>query len=123
MVFLALVLVTLAVMARRPGAHAAVKRLGLLLALVVAQAGVGYYQYFNDVPRGLVGVHVAGATAVFAATMAVLLAMYEPVRRRPGVDGDEGAFNSRAAGADKEPWSVPPPAPVASSRASSPPAP
>jgi cytochrome c oxidase assembly protein subunit 15 len=126
MVFLALVLVTLAVMARRPGAHTVVKRLGLLLALVVAQAGIGYYQYFNGVPRVLVGFHVAGATAVFAATTAVLLAMYEPVRRRPGVDGkpdaDGGAFNSGAAGADKEPWSVPPPAPVGSSRASSPPA-
>jgi cytochrome c oxidase assembly protein subunit 15 len=120
MVFLALVLVTLAVMARRPGAHRPVKRLGILLGLVVAQAGLGYYQYFNGVPRVLVGFHVAGATAVFAATMGVLLAMYAPVRRRPGLTGAEGAFNSEVPEADKGPWSVAPAAPVVSSRASPP---
>jgi cytochrome c oxidase assembly protein subunit 15 len=121
MVFLALVLVALFVLARRPGAHRPVQRIGLLLGLVVAQAGLGYYQYFNGVPRVLVGFHVAGATAVFAATMAVLLAMYEPVRRRPGLPGAEAAFNSEAPEADKGPWSVAPTAPVASSRAWPPP--
>jgi cytochrome c oxidase assembly protein subunit 15 len=117
MVFLALVLVTLFVMSRRPGAHRPVQRLGILLGLVVAQAGLGYYQYFNGVPRVLVGFHVAGATAVFAAAMAVLLAMYEPVRRRPGLPEETGAFNSEAPEADKGPWPVAPTAPVASSRA------
>lgn len=120
MVFLALVLVTLVVMARRPGAPTAVKRLGLLLALIVAQGGLGYYQYFNGVPRVLVGFHVAGATAVFAAAVAVLLAMYEPVRRRPGVDEPDHAFNSEAPNADKGAWPVTPVAPAVSSRVSPP---
>jgi cytochrome c oxidase assembly protein subunit 15 len=44
-----------------------------LLVVVVAQAGVGYVQYFNNVPAGLVMVHVAGATAVYALAVGVLL--------------------------------------------------
>ena len=51
----------------------------------MAQAGLGYTQYFNGVPPVLVGFHVAGATAVFSATIAVLLGMYEAVPRRRGL--------------------------------------
>ena len=61
------------------------QRVGLLLILLVAQAALGYTQYFNGVPPILVGFHVAGATAVFSATLAVLLSMYEPVPRRRGI--------------------------------------
>jgi cytochrome c oxidase assembly protein subunit 15 len=85
MVFLGLTLVTLWVVSRQPGTRRLMQRLGLLLVLVVAQGALGYTQYFNGVPALLVGIHVAGATAVFSATLAVLLAMYEPVRRRGGV--------------------------------------
>jgi cytochrome c oxidase assembly protein subunit 15 len=59
----------------------------VLLGLVVAQGALGYYQYFNGVPRLLVGFHVAGATAVFSATVVVLVSMYEPTRARPGLGG------------------------------------
>ncbi len=48
-------------------------------SLIVAQGALGYTQYFNGVPPLLVGFHVAGATAVFSATLAVLLSMYEAV--------------------------------------------
>ena len=85
MVFLALTLVTLWVVSRDPGARRVMQRVGLLLILLVAQAALGYTQYFNGVPPLLVGFHVAGATAVFSATLAVLLSMYEPVPRRPGI--------------------------------------
>jgi cytochrome c oxidase assembly protein subunit 15 len=51
---------------------------GLLLGLLVAQAAVGYLQYFNDLPALLVGVHVAGATAVFSAAVGVLLGCRTP---------------------------------------------
>jgi cytochrome c oxidase assembly protein subunit 15 len=44
----------------------------------VAQAGVGYLQYFNGLPAILVGIHVAGATAVFAASVGVLLGCRTP---------------------------------------------
>ena len=36
-----------------------------LLGIVVAQAGVGYWQYFTGSPAGLVAVHVALATTAF----------------------------------------------------------
>jgi cytochrome c oxidase assembly protein subunit 15 len=57
-------------------------RLGVLLVVLVAQAGVGYAQYFNDIPALLVGIHVAGATALWAATVWFALGVTE----RPPVD-------------------------------------
>ena len=47
----------------------AVRRGDLLLAALVAQAAVGYTQYFTGVPALLVGVHIAGATAVWVAVL------------------------------------------------------
>lgn len=57
----------------RPGADAAGstaaplarRDLSTLLTVLVAQAGVGYVQYFSDVPPLLVGIHVAGATTLW----------------------------------------------------------
>jgi heme a synthase len=56
----------------------------LLLVVVVAQAGIGYWQYFTDIPALLVGVHVAGATAVFSATLWLCLSLSE--RDAPAVE-------------------------------------
>ena len=69
MLFLALVLVTLWLIRRdrAPGERA--DRLTVLLVVLVAQAGVGYAQYFSDIPPLLVGIHIAGATAVWSATL------------------------------------------------------
>ena len=53
------------------------QRVTVLLVLLVAQGAIGYVQYFNDIPAFLVGVHVAGATAVWSATLMLLLGMYE----------------------------------------------
>lgn len=44
----------------------------------VLQAVVGYVQYFNDVPALLVGVHIAGATAVMIVTTQVVLDATRP---------------------------------------------
>jgi heme a synthase len=55
-------------------------RLGVLLALVCAQAGVGTAQYFTGVPAALVAVHVAGAAACTAATAALWASMRERQR-------------------------------------------
>jgi cytochrome c oxidase assembly protein subunit 15 len=52
-------------------------RLGVLIALVVAQGVVGTVQYFTGVPAALVAVHVAGAAAVTAATSALWASMRE----------------------------------------------
>ncbi|WP_310786771.1 COX15/CtaA family protein [Mycobacterium sp. Z3061] len=62
-----------AVQAGRP----VMRRLGVLVALVVAQAGVGTAQYYTGVPAVLVALHVAGAAACTAATAALWASMRE----------------------------------------------
>ncbi|BBX38774.1 COX15/CtaA family protein [Mycobacterium simiae] len=69
----------LAVGAARP----IVVRLGVLLALVCAQAAVGTTQYFTGVPAALVAVHVAGAAACTAATAALWASMRERTKAQP----------------------------------------
>jgi cytochrome c oxidase assembly protein subunit 15 len=83
MVFLALVLVTLALAYRTRAPHAVLQRLSVLVAVLVAQAGVGYAQYFTGIPALLVGIHVAGATALWAATVWFALGVTE---RRAGAE-------------------------------------
>jgi cytochrome c oxidase assembly protein subunit 15 len=52
----------------RSRAHPAVlRRAEVLLCALVAQAAVGYTQYFTGDPVALVGVHIAGATTVVVA--------------------------------------------------------
>jgi cytochrome c oxidase assembly protein subunit 15 len=55
-------------------AAAALRRAGwLLLAVELGQGVIGYTQYFLNVPRGLVIVHMLGACLVWLATLNVLL--------------------------------------------------
>ena len=58
-------------------------RLGVLLALVCAQAAVGTTQYFSGVPAALVAVHVAGAAGCTAATAALWASMRERTKTEP----------------------------------------
>jgi cytochrome c oxidase assembly protein subunit 15 len=46
---------------------------------LVAQAVIGYVQYFNGVPALLVGFHVTGAVIVFSLATTIQLEMYERV--------------------------------------------
>jgi heme a synthase len=69
----------LAVHATRP----ILLRLGVLLALVCAQAVVGTAQYFTGVPAALVALHVAGAAACTAATAALWASMRERAQPQP----------------------------------------
>jgi heme a synthase len=78
MIFLGTVVVLLAVLVRTRASQLLYRRVGLLLVLLVAQAAVGYLQYFNGLPAYLVAIHVAGATAVFAAAIGVLLGCRTP---------------------------------------------
>jgi heme a synthase len=55
-----------------------VSRLRQLLVVLVAQAGIGYWQYFTDVPAVLVGFHVFGAALVWIAVLRVWLSLSEP---------------------------------------------
>ncbi|HET7487679.1 MAG TPA: COX15/CtaA family protein [Acidimicrobiales bacterium] len=75
---LSLAVTTLAVL-WRSGAPAGVFRRGsALLAVMVAQAAVGYTQYFTGVPVLLVGVHIAGAATVWSAALWFQLGMRRP---------------------------------------------
>ncbi|MDP9071221.1 MAG: COX15/CtaA family protein [Actinomycetota bacterium] len=68
-VLLAMVVTTI-VLVRRTAAPAPVRRRGLVvLAVLLAQAAVGYVQYFTGVPVVLVAVHIAGAAAAWAAVV------------------------------------------------------
>ncbi len=73
MVFLASVLALLVILGRTRADARLYRRVTILLGVLLVQGAIGYVQYFNDVPPLLVGLHVAGATAVFAAAMGVLL--------------------------------------------------
>ncbi len=53
--------------------------------VALLQAAVGYTQYFNDVPPLLVGIHVAGATLLWAMTVQLVLT----VRRVAPEQGEE----------------------------------
>jgi cytochrome c oxidase assembly protein subunit 15 len=78
-VLLALVLALLRVL-WRGGAPAVVHDAARVLLLVlVAQAAVGYTQWFTGVPALLVGVHVLGAVAVWVAVVRTVLAVRGPV--------------------------------------------
>jgi cytochrome c oxidase assembly protein subunit 15 len=66
--FLGLVLYTVAGLVRSGASPVLLRRAEVLLAVLVAQAVGGYVQYFTGVPAVLVGIHIAGASAVWVAT-------------------------------------------------------
>lgn len=73
-------LVALLFLLRRDDAAPRVERAAnTLLVVALAQAAIGYVQYFNDVPVLLVGLHLAGATALFVAVTHLVLSRSEPV--------------------------------------------
>lgn len=55
---------------------AILKRGEILLVVLVAQAAVGYAQYFTGVPIGLVAIHLAGAVCVWVAVLAFELGLH-----------------------------------------------
>lgn len=76
--FLGLLLAVLG-RAGREGAPALLQeRARTVLVVACAQAGVGWVQWFADVPPLLVGVHILGATLVWAATCRLALLVLSP---------------------------------------------
>ncbi len=58
--------------------------------VAVVQGGIGYVQYFNDVPAVLVAAHVAGATALWVVTVQFVQAALEPLAQgEPNVHATE----------------------------------
>jgi cytochrome c oxidase assembly protein subunit 15 len=63
----------------RGGAPAeVVRRAEVMLVAMVAQAAVGYTQYFNGDPVGVVALHVAGASVLVVATLRFYLGLTAP---------------------------------------------
>lgn len=82
---------------RRDGADQRIlRRSEIVLAVLVAQAALGYVQYFTGVPALLVAFHVAGAAAVWIAVLRLHLSFSVPAAR-PETDEE---------GDSVEPWTV-----------------
>jgi cytochrome c oxidase assembly protein subunit 15 len=77
LVFLAAVLAMLWLTRRDRAPRRVQTCVTVLLVVVVAQAAIGYWQYFTDIPALLVGIHVAGAATVFSATLWLYLSLSE----------------------------------------------
>jgi cytochrome c oxidase assembly protein subunit 15 len=59
--------------------HAVQRRAQLLLGTLVAQAALGYTQFFTGLPWGLVALHMLGAMLIWLATLSVLLSTRRPL--------------------------------------------
>jgi cytochrome c oxidase assembly protein subunit 15 len=81
LLFLAMTVVCLTRLVRARVAPEVVRRAEVLLVVLVAQAAVGYVQYFTRLPVLLVGIHIAGATAVWIAVLRLALAAVAPARQ------------------------------------------
>jgi cytochrome c oxidase assembly protein subunit 15 len=69
-IVLILIIITLAVLVSKLGASRSIKiRLLAVAVVVLLQGTIGYVQYFRGIPELLVGFHIAGATAVWAAVV------------------------------------------------------
>jgi heme a synthase len=79
-VFLVVTLVLLWSLARAGAPRAVMRRAQILLAAVIAQAAVGYTQYFNGDPVGVVAVHVAGASLLVIAALRFHLGLWARVQ-------------------------------------------
>ena len=68
-ILLLLVLYTVWGMRRTQAPPALLRRAEVLVGVLVAQTAVGYAQYFTGIPPLLVGIHIAGAAAVWVAVV------------------------------------------------------
>lgn len=66
------VLVLVVARARRSGDQGLLDAVHLVLGATLVQAGIGYLQYFTDVPVVLVAVHIAGATFFWCTVVALV---------------------------------------------------
>jgi cytochrome c oxidase assembly protein subunit 15 len=80
-VFVALTLVLIRRLRKTKAAPPVPRRARELLAVLVAQAAVGYTQYFTGVPALLVAVHILGAVAVWIATLRLVLSFRTRIAR------------------------------------------
>jgi cytochrome c oxidase assembly protein subunit 15 len=99
LVFLAIILLTLWMLRRARAPIDVLQRLGMLLVVTVAQAAIGYAQYLTGIPALLVGFHLAGATAVWAAVVWFYLGLFRrdaPITSPGGPTADPRQALARA---------------------------
>ena len=72
-----------------------------LLGIVLAQAAIGFTQYFLGVPVGLVGLHVAGATLLWIFSLRLMLRLSPPRAATVSVPGPTA--QTGRAGRQREP--------------------
>ncbi|HEX6165872.1 MAG TPA: COX15/CtaA family protein [Acidimicrobiales bacterium] len=101
-VFLALTVAVVRMAHRGEASPAVQQRSHELLVVLVAQAAVGYWQYFTGVPALLVAFHVLGALLVWVAVLRLWLALRpvtatEPAARPAGVTAGTGPGTAAAA--------------------------
>ena len=74
------------------------RSLSTWMFVAVVQGGIGYLQYFNDIPAALVATHVAGATALWVVTVQLIQSALEPIAVHvPAVRTAETLSESRIA--------------------------
>lgn len=78
-VFLLAVVFVLVEVTRGGASREVLGRGQALVALIVAQGGLGYLQYFTGVPEILVGGHVLGSVLVWVAALRFHLGLTEPI--------------------------------------------
>ncbi|EIV90926.1 uncharacterized protein required for cytochrome oxidase assembly [Frankia sp. QA3] len=102
---------------RVTAAPAAARRESLVLvAVVVAQAGLGFAQYFLGIPSVLVALHMTGATVMWVVALRLWLAMVT----RPALTADAATAATTAAPATPIPGTETPAAGVPTSDAPAP---
>jgi cytochrome c oxidase assembly protein subunit 15 len=69
------------------------------LFIAIVQGGIGYAQYFTGVPELLVGLHIAGATALWVATVRLTLAGIDLLDRNQGPSRTQPKQSVYSAGA------------------------
>ena len=78
-VAIAAFLVLVVVLRRDPELfHRLSRNVSTWMFIAVVQGGIGYLQYFNDIPAALVAAHVAGATALWVVTVQFIQSALEP---------------------------------------------
>jgi cytochrome c oxidase assembly protein subunit 15 len=83
--FLAVTLVMLWSLVRSGAPVPVLRRAEVMLVALVGQAAVGYTQYFDGDPVGVVAVHVAGASLLVIAALHFYFGLFD--RHPPAVDG------------------------------------
>ncbi|MDE3202985.1 MAG: heme A synthase [Acidobacteriota bacterium] len=68
-IFIALTVVMMWTLVRSGAPRPVLRRAEIMLVTLLAQAGVGYAQYFGGDPVGVVAIHVAGASLLVVATI------------------------------------------------------